>query len=137
MPSVAVSPSTESHSWSLVYRKFSGMFAIFDPVTRIQNQTLFFALIERCRDNHRRKLFASYVNFKFLSDICKFCRHKSIADIFLQEWCRASRSDVANPVAIYVDVKTVARNSTIRHFKSDESSSQTFFFLSGDLVSIG
>ena len=46
----------------------------------------------------------------------------------MQERSRAAGRDVANLVAVYVDVKAVSSDPSIGHFKPDEPPSQTFFF---------
>src|SRR5688572_24527972 len=120
MPIAATSPSAEIHSWSLLYRKFSGMFDIALKVKFNCKRNLFRTLVKRRRYNFGQKLFTSYVNCNLLTNICKFGRHKCETDIFFQEGRGRSRGNYTNFLVVKIYIKAVAGYSGLRHFEPDK-----------------
>src|SRR5437588_6975386 len=88
-----------------------------------------FSLVKRQRHNLRSNHSTAHVDFDCAPFVCKLDRNVSHADVSFQKWRGASRCNSTHALAIDQNVLAISRDAAISYFKTDQLTSNAFFFL--------
>src|SRR2546422_10371952 len=95
---------------------------------------LFASFIEWRRHDFSSDAAATHIPFEAPASGGVLDGEISEADVFLEVWRGAARTDVAHLLAINEDRVAIARDAAFNHFKADQLARQTLLFLRGEHI---